>query len=78
MNRELTATRNHGIDAARAVVEETSKANAEVYIISDNKRVNAKSIMGLLSLSLKKGDTLTVEANGEDADKIIELIEKII
>ncbi len=44
---------------------------AEVWLTRNGRRVNAKSIMGVMMLAAGKGAALTVEAVGEDAEAAI-------
>ena len=48
------------------LVQEASQYASKVYIQVDNKKINAKSFMGLFSLALQEGDVVTVVAEGED------------
>ena len=48
------------------LVQRAFQYTSQVYIEMDNKHINAKSIMGMLSLSLTKGTTFTVVADGDD------------
>ena len=48
------------------------------YLEADGKRVNAKSIMGMMTMALKTGETMVVEATGADEEAAIEGIEKYI
>ena len=57
------------------LVQEASKYESRIYIQSEEKRVNAKSIMGMMSLGLNNGDVLTVSAEGTDEDVAVEGIE---
>ena len=50
-------------------VQEASQYASKVYIQVDNKKINAKSIMGMMSLALQEGDEVTVVAEGEDEEK---------
>lgn len=60
------------------LVQTATKFSSSVYLTTENKRVNAKSIMGLMSLGLLNGDSITVEADGEDEEKAIAEMEKFI
>lgn len=60
------------------LVQEASKYESSIYIESDGKRVNAKSIMGMMSLGLNAGEELTVEAAGEDEQAAVDNIEKFL
>ena len=48
------------------LVQEASQYSSKVYIELDEKKINAKSIMGMMSLKLTKGTNLVVVADGED------------
>ena len=65
-------------DEARPVaeiVQTASQFSSEIFLISGNKKINAKSIMGMMSLVLKTGDTITVTADGTDESKALDGIE---
>lgn len=48
------------------LVQKAIQYTSQVYIEMDDKHINAKSIMGMLSLTLTKGTTFTVVADGAD------------
>ena len=48
------------------LVQVASKYESRIYLETKTKRVNAKSIMGMMSLNLSNGDLLTVSAEGND------------
>ena len=56
------------------LVQVASQYDSEIYIIRDNKKVNAKSIMGMMTLGLDKGDSIEITTNGSDEDKAMEAI----
>ena len=45
-----------------------------IWIEVDNRRVNAKSLLGVLSLGLTKGTTVTLMADGPDEESAIEAL----
>ena len=57
------------------LVQEASQYASKVYIQVDNKKINAKSIMGMMSLALQEGDEVTVVAEGEDEEKAAEYLQ---
>lgn len=59
-------------------IQTASQYDSRVYVQSENKRVNAKSLMGMMSLGLPKGASLTVVAEGSDEDQAIKDIEKYL
>ena len=59
------------------LVQVASQYEASVYLDTEDKHVNAKSIMGMMSLGLDTGDELTVVADGADEAEAVEAISKI-
>ena len=56
------------------LVQVASQNDSEIYIMRDNKKVNAKSIMGMMTLGLDMGDSIEVSTNGTDEEKAMEAI----
>lgn len=54
------------------LVQEASKYDSVIYIQSGDRRVNAKSIMGMMSLGLDNGEELAVSADGPDEEAALE------
>ena len=48
------------------LVQVASQHESSVYIMSEGRKVNAKSIMGMMSLALDTGESVTVSADGKD------------
>ncbi len=60
------------------LVQVASQYESSIYIESASKKVNAKSIMGMMSLSLDSGAEVTVIADGKDEKEAILNIEKFL
>ncbi len=60
------------------LVQVASQFESDIYIESGSKRVNAKSIMGMMSLGLDNGETVKVTTNGDDENTAMEGIEKFL
>lgn len=60
------------------LVQEASQYSSRVYIELDEKRINAKSIMGMMSLQLTEGTNLVVVAEGEDEEKAVHGVEAFL
>ena len=60
------------------LVQKASQYDSTVYIQAEGKKVNAKSIMGMMSLGLDMGEEVTVIADGDDESDAIESIEKYL
>lgn len=57
------------------LVQEASQYASKVYIKVEEKSINAKSIMGMMSLSLSQGEEVTILTDGEDEEKAAEGIK---
>ena len=57
------------------LVQIASQYDSKIYLEADSKRVNAKSIMGMMSLNLIGGEEITVVTDGEDEQKAAEGIK---
>lgn len=60
------------------LVQVASKYESSVYLESGNKKINAKSIMGMMSLGLSAGEEITVIADGADEEDAILGIEQYL
>lgn len=60
------------------LVQEASQYKSQVYIELDNKKINAKSIMGMMSLPLAEGMSLTVVAEGADEVNAVNGVESFL
>ena len=66
---------------ARASAKLTQLASgfqSEVWLSRNGRRVNAKSIMGVMMLAAAKGSSITIEAEGDDAEAALAAIGKLI
>ena len=80
IKQEITIQIPDGLEArpVALLVQVASQYGSEIYVESDNKKVNAKSIMGMVTLGLYSGETVTVSANGEDEEEALANIEKFL
>ena len=60
------------------LVQVASQHESSIYIESENKRINAKSIMGMMTLRLCEGEEVTVSAEGSDELQAVNAIEKYL
>ena len=77
--RSIRIVNKLGLHArASAKLTQAAARFASAILISRNgRRVNAKSIMGVMMLAAGMGSTVEVEAEGEDADAALDAIEKL-
>ena len=60
------------------VVQIASQFESRVFIVDKNKKINAKSIMGMMSLNFGNGTELTIEAEGNDAQAAVDAVAEYI
>ena len=60
------------------LVQLANQFKSQVYFEMDDKKVNAKSIMGMMSLVLSAGSHVTVVAEGQDEDEAVDALEKVL
>ena len=79
IKREIKVVNKLGLHA-RASAKLTQAASgfkSEVWIARNGRRVNAKSIMGVMMLAAGLGSTVELETSGEDEQAAIDAIEKL-
>lgn len=71
---------NGGLEArpVAILVQVASQHESAVYIEAEGKKVNAKSIMGMMSLALGSGESVTVIADGSDEQEAMTSIEEYL
>lgn len=63
---------------AAQFVQEANRFSSNIFLEKTGKRINAKSIMGLMSLTVAKGDTILVIADGSDEAEAVEHLTAFI
>lgn len=78
--RNIQISIESGLEArpVALLVQEASKYESTIYIQSGVRRVNAKSIMGMMSLGLDNGEELEVSAEGTDEKSAVDGIEHFL
>ena len=64
--------------ASTKLTQTASQFAAEIWIERNGRKVNAKSIMGVMMLAAAKGSTVTLEASGEDEVAAIAALDALI
>lgn len=80
ITKQIVINIPNGLEArpVALLVQVASQYECSIHVVSDDKRVNAKSIMGMMSMGISAGETVTVEADGPDEEQAIENIEKYL
>lgn len=64
--------------ASGKLTQVAGQFRAEVWMSRNNRRVNAKSIMGVMMLAAGKGSRVVVETIGDDAEAALQAIQQLI
>lgn len=79
-SRTFTITADTGVHArpATLLVNQAGQFESEIELQYNDKTVNLKSIMGVMSLGIPKGAEIRITATGSDEESAIESITEII
>ncbi len=64
--------------AAAQFVKQASRYSAEIWVEKDRRRVNGKSIMGILTLAAARGSKIKISAKGLDAGSAVETLSQLV
>ena len=80
IERTMKIKLENGLEArpVAVLVQTASQFDSDIYFEIDNKRVNAKSIMGMMTLGINAGEEVIVSADGKDEQDAIASIEKYL
>lgn len=72
--REMTITNNIGLHARPATffIQKANTFKSSIWIEKDDRKVNAKSLLGVLSLGIAKGMVVTLVADGQDENEALD------
>ena len=80
MNKTMTVQLQSGLEArpVALLVQIASQYESQIYVENGTKKINAKSIMGMMSLGLAAGEEITIVADGDDEKKAVSHIEEYL
>jgi len=78
--KKVMITNKTGLHARPAAqfVQKAGKYDSKIEIVFEEKEVNAKSIMGVMSLGVGKGNEIIIRADGDDAESAVEELVEFI
>ena len=78
--KEVKINNEAGLQSKMAAVfiQKASGYKSRIWIESNERKANAKSLLGLLSLGIYKGAKVTIIADGEDEQKAVEELEEYL
>ena len=80
ITREVTIKNNVGLHARPATffIQKANSYKASIWVEKDDRRVNAKSLLGVLSLGVVKDMTVTLIADGSDENEALDGLSELI
>ncbi|MBY0123835.1 HPr family phosphocarrier protein [Bacillus sp. S/N-304-OC-R1] len=80
LEKQVEVKLKTGLQARPAAlfVQEANRFSSDVFLEKDGKKVNAKSIMGLMSLAVSSGSVITLICDGRDEAQAIEELAEYI
>jgi phosphotransferase system HPr (HPr) family protein len=78
MEKTVIVKNEAGLDPGRiaVMVQTACKFESSVHLKKDDRKVNAKSIMGMMNMAVPKGGEVTIIAEGPDEEAAIAEMEK--
>jgi len=64
--------------AAALLVQTVNRYAAQVSVSKDGQTADGRSIMGVLTLAATQGSKIHVEASGDDAERVVKALEKLV
>lgn len=79
-SREVTVQNQVGLHARPATffIQKVNTFTSNIWVEKQERRVNAKSLLGILSLGITKGTTVTIIANGADEKEAVDTLVELI
>jgi len=80
ISKSITINIPTGLEArpVALLVQVASQYDSRIYVETVGKKVNAKSIMGMMSLGIAEGESVTISAEGDDEAEAVANIEKYL
>ena len=80
LSRDVTIINDVGLHARPATffIQKANSYKSSIWIEKEDRRVNAKSLLGVLSMGIVKGTVITLIVDGADEEDAVEGLEKLI
>ena len=79
-NKEVIVRCESGLHNRQATyfVQKANEFDSSIWLESANRKMNAKSLLGIMSLSIVSGATVTLSAMGPDAEEAVNALEALL
>ena len=80
ISKEVVISTQVGLHARPATffIQKANEFKASIWVEKDDRRVNAKSLLGVLSLGIVKGTAITIIADGSDEEEAVAALSALI
>ncbi|MBO6041550.1 MAG: HPr family phosphocarrier protein [Oscillospiraceae bacterium] len=80
ISKEVVISNQVGLHARPATffIQKANEYKASIWVEKDDRRVNAKSLLGVLSLGIVKGTAITIIADGSDEEEAVSALGALI
>ncbi len=80
IEKEISVMIENGLHARPAAdfVKKVNQYKSKIELVNGEKRINAKSILNLMSAAIKEGQTIKVIADGEDETEVLAFVESFL
>lgn len=80
VSRSVVVKLKMGLHARPAAlfVQEANKFSSDIFVEKDDKKINAKSIMGIMSLAISSGAEVNITAQGADAEQAVNALVDLV
>ena len=80
VTQEVTFNNEGGLHARPATffIQKANEFKSGIWVEKDERRVNAKSLLGVLSLGITKGTTITLLADGSDEKEAVAALSELV
>lgn len=80
ITREVTINNQVGLHARPATffIQKANEFKSTIWVEKDDRRVNAKSLLGVLSLGIVKGTVISIVADGVDEVQAVEMLSELV
>ncbi len=79
-NKEIVVRCESGLHNRQATyfVQKANEFDSSIWLESENRKMNAKSLLGIMSMGVVTGATVTLSAQGADAEAAVAALEELL
>ncbi len=80
VSKDIIVQNEVGLHARPATffIQKANEFKSSIWVVKDERKVNAKSLLGVLSLGITRGTSVTLVADGSDENEAIESLDALV